>query len=235
MRGWIRAIAIGGAVFAACGFHPNGNSNGDGTNTSTGSDGSVPSDGPLEYFDAPDAGPCNVTASCSGNMLTACVAGSDVAATVTCSWGCSTTPVAHCAELAPAGGVAIAADTVGSDVTAFTITGATTLDTRTGLITMGPTTLRAAGTGVISGIDFEKRTTGAVFRFGSLAIQAPVSFAYDNDHNLPVVLVSTSTLDLEAAIDGQGVCSGNAGGGGPGSFRGANGHSNASGSGGGSG
>jgi hypothetical protein len=234
MRGWIRAIAIGAAGFGACSFHPNSAASDDDNNT--GSDASVPSDAPADA--QPDADlACGVPPTCAGSdVLNECVGSQGAAQNVTCAWGCvgsdafSNEP--HCAELVPAGGIATASDPLGSDVLAFTIPVAgATIDTRSGLITSGTATLRPAGTGVKMGVDYEQRTTGVVFRFGSLTISGPVTFAYDGGNNPPVALVSTSTLDVEAAIDGQGTCHNNGGVGGPGGFRGGN--SNGVGSGGG--
>jgi hypothetical protein len=233
MRGWIRLIALGAAVFAACKFNPNDRSDDGGA---SGSDGSVPSDAPFNFMDAPDAGPCNTTATCTGSdMLLACVAGSDVAQTVTCPWGCSSNPVAHCAELVPTGSAALPTDMLdgSGQLMAITLADGTEIDSMTGSIMLNGTTIRATGTGIKSHIDFEMRNGVGVFRFGGLTTGI-LKFHEPGPQTLypAVVLVSTQDITVNGAIDAQGNCSG--GNGGPGGFIAGTANNSASGSGGGS-
>jgi hypothetical protein len=231
MRGWIRFGVIGAAAFAACKFNP-----GD-----MHVDGSVTIDAPTitdahQYMDAPDAGPCNAMPSCvNATTLSACMDGSNIASTVTCSWGCvdGSNETPHCGELVPSGGIANAADTVGSDLLTFALVDGAAIDTTTGQISNNGAMNRAAGSGVVNGVDFEPRATGALFRFGALTLTGKVHFTQTQTGNPPVVLLSVTTMDIEGAIDGEGGCNG--GGGGPGGFQAGGGHQSAAGSGGGSG
>ena len=192
--------------------------------------------GPADALpDVPDAGPClSVSMQCvNADVLRTCATVNGSAVDTTCDWGCrSDDAPAHCAQLAPSGGYAMPGDTVGTDVDAVTLNNAT-INQSTGQIMGTPT--RPAGSGLIGGIDFEPRVSGStsagVFRFGTLTIQGMLKFSGTG----PVVLVSTDSITVSGAIDGQGNCTGS--GGGPGGAPGGiGGHpGGGSGSGGGSG
>ena len=214
MRSWCSRAVIAAAAMAACQF----------TRNETQIDGARPDVAPP----LPDAGPCVTTsAECaSADVLRVCATAGGSAVDTTCSWGCrSDDGAAHCALLSPSGGSVTPTDTVGSDVGSATLNNAT-IDQSTGAIANGATN-RAAGTGVIGGIDFELRNGVGVFRFGDLVIQGNLSFTGTG----PVALVSTGSITVTAAIDGIGNCVGATGG--PGGSPGGIGHTSAAGSGGG--
>jgi hypothetical protein len=182
----------------------------------------------------PDAGPCTaVSVECAdANTLRTCAVIGQQPVDTTCSWGCGGPDAfdgsAHCELLVPTGSAALPTDLLGSGLGSATLN-ATTIHLDTGQIN----NIRAAGTGIVDGIDFEVRSGVSVFRFGGLAIEGTIEFTVTTGAPPPVVLASTTTLSIDGLIDMQGGC--DAGRGGPGGFPGANGGTSAAGSGGGTG
>jgi hypothetical protein len=221
--------AIGIAVIAACKFSP--------SSSSSSTDAPIiATDGPIsiDVPPPPDAGPCaGASVECANeDTLRVCTTQGGLAMDTTCTWGCLTTGGAHCGVLAPSGGVATGSDTIDPDHalgSGVTLQNNAVIDQVTGVITDSSGTVRGSGTGIVDGIDFEQRSNGAaVFRFTSLEIKGSLGFT---EPGPVVVLVSTSTISVDGAVNAQGGCTG--GNGGPGGFAGAMGAHSASGSGGG--
>ncbi|CAN5900363.1 hypothetical protein BH11MYX3_BH11MYX3_11220 [soil metagenome] len=194
----LRTRRIGCAIVSACGF------------TATRSDrvqdsGPDPVDSAVDAY-IPDAGMCGtMTAECIGNnsTLRTCEVSGQPPRDYMCSWGCSTMPDAHCAKLVPSGGVVTTADLDPyPSLMDITITAAptATLNTDDGSITG----VRAAGAGIISGVDFTIRGNIAVFRFNKLTINGPL---LNIRGARAVALVSTSDININAEINAQGDCS----------------------------
>lgn len=116
-----------------------------------------------------------------------------------CAWGCSTTNGAHCVTLQPSGGALAKADLdPNPSLAEVTLDG--TLDSDTGMIT-GKTN-RAAGTGVINGIDFEIRGDVGVFLVAGLAIHDPLAL-----HGArAVAFASHGDITIDNVIDATGGC-----------------------------
>jgi hypothetical protein len=184
--GWSLAIAV---VIAGCQYKAPNNSG----------DDDVPPDGPPPL---PDAGPCpEVSKQCftSGDttVLQNCEAVGENPIIETCAWGCLDDATPHCGELRPSGNVLDVADLRPrpDDAMLLPITIATPaeIDTATGEI-VG---IRTAGIGVISGIGFEARPGGGVFRFKSLVINERLDVANSN----ALAIVGLESITVNAEVD----------------------------------
>ena len=205
---------VGFVVVSACGFTAR--------NFATNQDSSpdpLTIDSSVDAY-IPDAGQCQqLTAECVGSnsILRKCDAINQPPVDYTCDWGCSTDTGAHCAKLQPSGGVLSPEDLdPNAQLQDITINGAT-LDTDTGAIS----NVRAAGPGVISGIDYIQRGSAAVFKFHKLTITNGLLIRGSR----AAVLVSITDVTTSGNIDAQGDCQGtNAGpGGSPGGAKAADG------------
>jgi len=177
--------------------------------------------------------------TCTSASLT-CIAGSTLQTCTApgvepmlehCGWGCvdgDAQRLPHCGVLQPHGGALAAADL--QDMAALADVSATsaTINTSTGQILVGPTTLRAAGLGVIAGIDYEVRGKVAVFRMRT-AVLGDVSLtgAY------AAALAANGGITITGAIDARGSCTDRIGG--PGGSNGGSSRSDGAGPGGGGG
>ncbi len=195
----LRTRLIGIAVVSACGFTA--------TRANLVEDGGPdPVDSSIDAY-IPDAGVCStMTSECIGNnsTLRQCEVQGQPPHDYMCSWGCSTTPDPHCARLVPSGGAVTTSDLDPyPSLNDITITAApkATLNTDDGSITG----VRAAGAGIVSGIDFTVRGNVAVFRFNKLTINGPL-LEIRGSH--AVALVSTSDITINAEINVQGDCAG---------------------------
>ena len=158
----------------------------------------------------PDAGLCvDVSATCLGDTLRTCRAVGEAAVDTECTWGCGTStndPASHCHVLVPAGDGAVSSDLTDT----MGVTGAVTLnagiivDSDTGRIgtTLNPSAVRAAGTGIISGVDFQLHNGVGVFRMYLLTVSGPVSLV--GSHS--IALVSISDVAINDVIDARGTC-----------------------------
>jgi hypothetical protein len=148
----------------------------------------VTEDAPTDVADA-----CP-TASCSGNDLVGC------GEPVTCVFGCSSTPAAHCAELVPSNGLTPAllagatADVLGTEGWSF--------HTDDGEIRKGNVTLRPAGTGVIAGIRFEIVDEVGVFAANSFTMGPGNDWSADGAH--PLTLYAATTIAITETLDAAG-------------------------------
>jgi hypothetical protein len=134
-----------------------------------------------------------------------------------CGWGCGTTPSPHCLQIVPAGGAVMAGDVgVGSDALMdISLPANTIIDSDDGTIKAGTTTLRAGGSGVIAGMDFEMRGSAvAMLRFKSLTIGGTLYLRGSN----AIALVADGAIDVNGIVDARGTCMGSAAG--PGGFTG---------------
>jgi hypothetical protein len=168
---------------------------------------------------------------CNVDVLATCSTLGSAEVDTPCSWGCVPSPQAHCGELQPAGGGVAPGDVAaGSGLQAITLPDVV-IDTDTGAILGSASNLRGSGTGVIAGIDYERRGSVAVFRFASLDVPAGVTVSATGV--LPFALVTDGPITIEGIFDLTLMCMPrfpNAGGG-----MGAMAGSDAIGSGGGSG
>ncbi|HTJ44174.1 MAG TPA: hypothetical protein VL463_18850 [Kofleriaceae bacterium] len=157
-----------------------------------------------------------VGCKCSGNTLSGCQGQPDMV----CDLGCSTTGGAHCKQIVPSNGVPL---TDLNGVTAALETTSAgqinsrheyTIDTDTGeILDYGvdgfptnptPTTIRAAGTGVLSGMEFD--TAGAVNVLGvdSLHIASDSTLYGFGTH--PLAILSRGDVLIEGDIDFSAGC-----------------------------
>src|SRR5262249_56954201 len=115
----------------------------------------------------PDAGTCaaaSVTCADGGTLRT-CAAAGGQAVDMPCAWGCLDAPSAHCGVLVPSGGGVLPTD-VSSTGLSGSIQISGTINGDDGSIAG----VRTAGTGIVSGIDYELRGNVAVFRFEDLQV-----------------------------------------------------------------
>ncbi|HTL34156.1 MAG TPA: hypothetical protein VL326_13595 [Kofleriaceae bacterium] len=215
---WAALLVLVGACFNPTFHDPTCGPNGECPSGTQCVNGTCRSDTPGDDADVsdavdaliPDAGNCTA-------QVDECLTGTDVlrrcdgagmtSYDVTCNWGCKTTPTPHCAQIKPAGNGGVAANGVmptDVDATAglldVTLTGGTvTIDGNTGTFVPG----RGAGTGIISGIDFQSRGPISMFRFKSLTIAAGVTVRVTGSH--PVALVADGTVTIHGIIDARGM------------------------------
>jgi hypothetical protein len=177
-----------------------------------------------------DAGPCEVVGkSCAGDLLRTCTEVGVVPTEIACGWGCIADPP-HCGVVTPSGGVVTSADLEATG-SAVAIGGTASIDTSTGEITG----VRAAGPGLVDGIDFSIRDGVGVFRMKSLTITANLTVTGTG----ALALVSDGEIVIDGVIDVRGPCTGNlagpgghpGGAGNDGAGAGAGGQGNLSGSG----
>src|SRR6185436_16699431 len=108
---------------------------------------------------------------------------------------CADAPAPHCAAIAPSNGVDRGRV---ADVSApIALEGAITIDTSTGAITGGFT--RAAGTGVIAGIEYLQQGALGVFVFHALDVRGTVTLAGTR----PAVFLVGTTVAIGGTIDGS--------------------------------
>lgn len=198
----LRVGAIGAAILAACEF----------------SAAVQPHDGAPVVPDA-SACPGSSTECIGSDVLRTCEGPGATAVDRTCSWGCRTQPFARCAELVPAGGGVTPQDVVPDPaLLAVTLAAGTIIDGDDGRIGFSndATAVRAAGTGIISGIDYQARAgdTIAVFRFKELRIDGALSLTGAK----AIALVADGDITIDGVVDAQGGCAGSNAG--PGGFRG---------------
>ncbi len=179
---------------------------------------------------APDAGTCRAasTECASADVLRTCSGPGAEAIDTVCRWGCLAGP-AHCGQLVPAGGAVASEDLAPDAQLAAVVLDGVTINTDTGTIgsLADPMSIRGAGSGIIDGIGFDTRGSAGVFRFGSLAIDGPISIIGTH----AVALASDAPIRVNAVVDMRGPCTQNTAG--PGGFAGGAPNQNASGSGGG--
>jgi hypothetical protein len=167
----------------------------------------------------PPPEPCQVvpSATCVGNgeRLRACKTMGQLPEETVCDFGCIDTPTAHCQLIKPSGGAVTATDLDPNGPLAamlaektFAATGATiSFNTETGEIKNGNSTLRAAGPGIVSGIDFQVRGAVGMFRFKKLTLEGtPLRGVGAN----ALAMVSLTTIDMDSLADLslEGDCSG---------------------------
>lgn len=171
----------------------------------------------------PDAGMCLQTGpTCIGNVLRVCKTQGQLPTDTRCDWGCSSNGPPHCQSLKPAGGAVQPSDLLTfPGATSITISQAVTINTDTGSIS----SVRAGGTGVISGIGYTVRNNVGVFTFQSLTITGPITFTGNNG----VAFVAVTDIVVKSLIDARGSCSGTTAG--PGGFSGGNAQTDGQGSG----
>lgn len=165
----------------------------------------------------PDAEPLCPRLECDGPALVHCPATQVGPLTTWCAAGCVDTPTPHCGTIRPTGVVDVADLIPDPSLSDTTITAPVTFNTDTGEI-VG---VRAAGSGVIAGIDFEVRNSVGVFRFGKLIVlpnatnaDEVVSFVGSN----AVAWVSPDLVEVHASLNLSGDCLGGLPG--PGGFAG---------------
>ena len=179
----------------------------------------------------PDAGVCPATsAMCvTDMMLRECRQVGQLPVDTPCTWGClGQGGPAHCGQLQPTGTVVTAADLMPNaallDTTKALASGTIgVINTDDGTITNN---VRAPGTGIKSGIDFQVRTFDAggtvgtrrvgVFRFGKLALAGEWIVTGAN----ALAIVSHGDVDIQGRLKLQGDCVNNASSAGPGGFPG---------------
>lgn len=169
----------------------------------------------------PDAGACTgASAECIGDVLRTCADAGATPVDTTCAWGCGG-GAPHCQQLTPTGGAVQPSDLDGDPgLAAIDLSGTLLVDTDTGAIgtSNNATSVRAAGTGVVSGIDFHVTNNVAVFRFATLQISGSV--APFGGHAVAFVAVGDASVaglvDLRAPCVGGGGTLGGFAGGSPG-------------------
>jgi hypothetical protein len=116
-----------------------------------------------------------------------------------CTGGCVDTPEPHCGVIVPSG-VVTTTDLVPDALLGALVIGSAgaTVNTDTGEISG----VRAAGTGVVSGIDFSVRSGVGVFRASTMTVNGNVAFRGVN----AVAWVATTTIDVLALLDVTGGC-----------------------------
>ncbi len=189
---------------AACGFS--------GASVPLGGDGGATIDAPIPLdatvvHDVTADTPCataGTTCTSATELRTCAMVGSDPVDEL-CDWGCVPTGPAHCFVVDPSGGAVTNGDLQDPNhqlMPATMFIGSINGDT--GEITG----VRAAGTGVVSGIDYKVVGTVAVFRFGSLAIDGPITLIGSH----AIALVSIAGIAISASVDATSQCSGTTGG-----------------------
>jgi hypothetical protein len=169
---------------------------------------------------------------CIGDVLRTCASPGATYQDTTCNWGCASAGTPHCLQVVPAGGAVMPGDVgLGSDTLIDVSLGSNTvINGDDGSIKLGAMTIRAAGIGVTSGIDYEPRgSDAAVFRVKSLTIAGATYLR----GRRAIAIVANDQIDINAVLDAHGTCAGSAAG--PGGFPGGGKGSAGAGDGGGSG
>lgn len=141
-------------------------------------------DGSIDDAPPPDA---DLTCSCAGDKL---VCGGGETA---CAASCIAGPIAHCGLVVPRNDVT--RDSLADVSDAISLGGTITINTDDGAITGGFT--RAAGTGVIAGIDFQLQGTLSVFTVAKLTVSGDVRVIGTR----PVVFLVGSTVSIGGTLD----------------------------------
>ncbi|HEU0028984.1 MAG TPA: hypothetical protein VFQ53_00035 [Kofleriaceae bacterium] len=221
MRNLRAQLAVAALVSAASGCTFNAAKN-------NGTDDARPADAAI-----PDAGLCPNTTekTCAGPTLRECITMGELPMDTPCAWGCSSSPEAHCAKLQPSGGAVTETDVLDTnnldDIPIDTLGTNVVIDTDSGGITSSNGTIRATGTDIKNGIDYQQRGSVGVFRFKKLTMSGFGTVTIQGGRALAIV--GSESILLEAKLDAQGDCSGtNAGpggfpGGGPGTKGGGGG------------
>jgi len=173
------------------------------TGVPCGEDGACPAglacrDGRCELPDPLDASVLDVAIDacpaprCEGAELVDC------GVATSCPLGCDETGGAHCRQMVPANGLDPA---LLAGATADVMGGDWALDTETGRIGRGGTELRAAGTGVISGIGFQIVEGLGVFTANRFHLTSTSDWTATGDHPLVLYAATTIVLDKGAELD----------------------------------
>lgn len=131
-----------------------------------------------------------------------------------CSWGClgvgagtDGNEAPHCGALQPQGGGVTPADLEDMSALADLTLQNATINATTGEILVGQTSVRAAGLGVIAGIDYEVRGKVAVFRMASALLgSVALTGVY------PIALVANGDITISGDVDARGACTDRIGG-----------------------
>ncbi len=130
-------------------------------------------------------------------------------ATVTCALGCVAGAPAHCARLIPSNG--LGSELYDHVALPIALTGPTIFNTDTGEI--GGSLTRAAGLGVLDGVEYQQVGGIGVFVFASLEIQAgnvgfvgtrPVAWLVAGDATIDAVIDASAAGDGHQATPGPG-------------------------------
>ena len=177
------------------GLHPLGSDAGGDDMVSTGDAVDAPPDTPI-----PDGGTCmGASAECVSDTLRTCSGAGGNPVDTLCSWGCKNSPIAHCGKLQPSGG-GVAEGDLDPDATLADTMLSGIVDGDTGAIS--GVTSRAAGPGVINGIDFETRGQVAIFRFASLSTSGPIMLTGSH----PIAFVANGNITISNLVDANGPC-----------------------------
>ncbi len=184
---WLRFVTLASGVLVACKFSAQ----------------LAPDAGPDGL---PDAGVCAAASrECLGDTYRECTDKDATAIDTACAWGCLEFPLAHCAQLDPHGSAVVPDDLSSDGLITVELETGITIDGDTGRIGTGvaPSLVRAAGTGVIGGIDFQQRANNiAVFRFKSLRIKGSLFLTGVR----AIALVSDGDIRVDGVIDARGAC-----------------------------
>ncbi len=191
----------------------------------------VPGDG-AEIPDAPpdvfvhDAAPCSslIKTCVTADLLRECQAVATLPTETVCEWGCDETVPnnGRCKVFTPSGGAVTAQDldrtaavAAGLQKRTFTsLVSAGSINTDTGAIQIGAD-VRAAGTGVINGVDFKVVNGVGVFRFLELELKGVQDIRVVGSNALALVGIDRISVLDRTQIDMRGNCQGrNAGPGG---------------------
>ncbi|MBV8760057.1 MAG: hypothetical protein JO257_22390, partial [Deltaproteobacteria bacterium] len=161
-------------------------------------------DAPVDSEIIPDAGACtaaSATCATSGLLRTCASAGANPVDTP-CAWGCITPGgMARCGKLAPTGGAVIAndAETTTLSQLADLVLSNTTINGNDGSIP----NFRAAGGGVVSGIDYRLSASGvAIFRVKSFRVTGQITLGGTH----PIAIVADTSISIESTINASGTC-----------------------------
>ncbi len=183
---------VGLALVAACGFSANPPQN----------VGVVDSSVDVAIVDA--SGCRAVTSECVGQntKIRVCATIGQLPTDYDCDWGCNGNGGAHCAKLVPAGGYLLPSDLdPNNGPQDVSIDGDYVFNAVTGEITPN---IRVAGTGLISGIDFQVRGGKlGVFKFAKLTLGTGTIRVIGTN---AVAFVALTTMNMGAEIDLQGDC-----------------------------
>lgn len=148
-----------------------------------------------------DAGLCpTLEPVCDGDFIYYCtVIGASPTRIERCPAGCVTSASPHCGVIQPSG-VVSSSDIDGNATLAAVVVppAGAVIDSDTGAISG----VRAPGTGIIAGVGYEIRAGIAVFRFGDLRVDGPVTVTGTH----AVAWTSNRTIQVSAMIDLTGTC-----------------------------
>jgi hypothetical protein len=147
------------------------------------------------------------TSDAEGDAVEPCVCSGDAlvcgATMTTCSDGCSSNGEPHCLTFTPLNGGAFS-DADGTSV--FAVDTAYDIDVDTGEVVerAGGTKLRAAGTGVMSGVYYEQVGSFAVFALSSLTVNTNGELRLNGTR--PTIFIIDGDMTLRGLIDASGGC-----------------------------